>query len=414
MKSFRVVVLLLLSINAKAADPVTTSMAVGEVEKALSNVVDEARSAGDFLLVRTAQEMLFMLDAFKQTNSDLMNTAFDGIGKERRQFIQGVQDATGDIRAGLDDSIERAESIVEQVNQMVQKVTFDDYPLLFRYRGSIVPPYQASDVRLRLKGTNFTEKTAKLIVGNKSYLAVALTSQELQFTIPREDLTHGENDISYLPARFEVDYETGGFFGFFTNAKTVQYDIELVLLPENLGAIEISYDRIGSQRRENVLASQWFHNGRSGCKGFAITVSNEGRRFDTSKSTVTRNSGNSRGVGKNIQIRDVGLSMDICVSRGTFDKDNGYAHYDFRAVEYWFEHTRTPIVQTLTLKWRDEIAENIGSNIENVLLKFTDFTGRTTIHTPSSNSLSKYGNISFDDQGIVIFRPQIPDKLDIL
>lgn len=414
MKHFIMAVLLLLSINTKAADPITTSMAVGEAEKALVNVVDEARSAGDFLLVRTSQEMLFILDAFKQTNVDIMNTAFDEIGKERRQFIQGIQDATGDIREGLDDSIKRSESIVEQVNQMVQKVTFDDYPLLFRYRGAIVPPYQSDDVRVRLKGTNFTERTAKLIVGNKVYLATAPNSQELQFTIPREDLKHGENDISYLPTRLEVNYETGGFLGFFTNTKIAQYDIELVLLPENLGAIEISYDSIGSQRRENVLASQWFHNGRSGCGGFAIAPSNEGRRFDTSKSTISRHSGNSRGTGKNIKIRDVGLSMDICVSRGTFDKDNGYAHYDYRAVEYWFEQTRTPIVQPLKLKWRNEIAENIGTNLENVLLKFTDFTGKTTIHTPSSNPSSRYGNISFDDQGIVIFRPQVPGNLDIL
>lgn len=415
MKYVLVVVLLLsIPLPSRATDPITTSIVVGEAEKALVNVIDEARSAGDFLLIRTAQEMLFMLDAFKQTNLEIMNTTFDEIGEERRQFLQGIHNSTREIKEGLDDSIERSEGIVDQVYQMVQNITLDDYPLLFRYRGAIVAPYQSHSIRVRLQGTNFTERAAKLTVQDKVYLATTPTSQELQFNIPREDLIHTENDISYLPASFEVNYETGGFLGFFTDTEVAKYDIELILLPKNLGTIEVSYDKMGSQRKENVLADQWYGNGRSGCKGFGITPSNSNRRFDTSKSTVTRHSGNSRGNGKNIKIRDVGISMDICFSRGTFDKDNGYAHYNYRAVEYWFEQTRTPMNQSLRVSWKDDISENIGTKVENVVLKFTDFTGKTGIHTPSSNPSSKYGNIAFDDQGIIIFRPKVPEKFSIL
>lgn len=400
--------------SALAVDPLTLGLAIGQAEKSLNSVVDNSREAGNFLIARTAQELLFLLDSFEASNKELLKTAFKLLSQERRQFIGSIEKAISDLNNGVVTSLDRSERLVDQTYQLVKDVTFDTYPTIFRYRGSVVVPGYTADIRVRIRGANLSHGQPYMLLGGKSYAAVRSTTQDLIITIPRSEFRHDEQEITYKSGKLSVTYESGGFLGFFTNESTAVYTIDLIVLPNNLGNASITYETLGMARHERVISGEWHHNGSSGCRNFNLAPAAVGRRFDPDRSTITRTSGNSRGKGQDISIRDTAVIMNICVSRGQFDKDDGFAHYRISVLEYWDEPTVTPSSKVLNIGWIKDNTVTIGTNVDKVILTITDFTGRETKHTPSSNPSALYGEASFDDQGVIIFRPKIPSDLAIL
>jgi hypothetical protein len=395
-------------------DPLTLGAAITQIEKSLNSIVDNSRESGDFLIARTAQELLFLLDSFEASTEKVLDKTFNSISEERRQFIGGIQSAIDDLNKGVVTTLDRSERIVDQAYELVKDVTFDTYPTLFRYRGSIVVPDDPSDIRIKVRGANLTYGEPYFKIRDEKYPVTRSTTQDLVITIPRNKLSHDESKIIYDSGKLNISYKSGGFLGFFTDEKSVTYDIEMLILPKKLGSASMQYDALGSEQKEKIYAGEWSHRGGSGCRSFSQSPSAKGRRFDPDRSTITRHSGNSRGEGRGIAIKDTGMTMAICVDRGRFDRDDGFAHYRYKFVEYWTENTNTPMTKDLSAGWRVDSTATIGTNVDKVLFTFTDFTGKSSKHTPSSNPKARYGEVSFDDQGIVLFRPSIPSELTAL
>ena len=336
------------------------------------------------------------------------------MSQERRQFIRGIEKAVNDLNQSVVTTLDRSERMVDQTYQLVKDVTFDSYPTLFRYIGSVIVPGQTADIRVLIRGANLSHGQPYLILDGKSYPAIKPTMQDLIITIPRSVINHDKNDITYKNGKLNITYEAGGFLGFFMDEKTVVYDISLIILPKHLGSASIQCEMLGTARRERIYTGEWSHRGRSGCRNFSQVPAASSRRFDPDRSSITRHSGNRRGEGRNITKKDTGMSMAICVRRGTFDKDDGFAHYRYSFLEYWTEPIVTPVSKMLTVGWLKDSTVSIGRNVDKVLFTFTDFAGRETKHTPSSNPNTPYGQVSFDDQGIILFRPIIPSDLAVL
>jgi hypothetical protein len=414
MSAFTGLILLFCAKSVLSVDPLTLGVAIDQAEKSLNSVVDNSREAGDFLIARTAQELLFLLDSFEASNQKLLKTAFELVGQERRQFIGGIEKAIGELNTGVVTTLDRSERVVDQAYQLVKDVTFDTYPTIFRYRGSVVVPGQTADIRLSIRGANLSHGQPYLVLDGKSYPAERPTTQDLIVTIPRSVISHDDNSIIYKNGKLIISYESGGFLGFFTDEEKASYDIGLIVLPNNLGSASITYDVLGTARRERTYTGEWSHRGGSGCRSFSQAPAAQGRRFDPDRSSITRHSGNQRGEGRSITIRDTGMSMAICVSRGLLDRDDGFAHYRYSFLEYWTEPTATPSRKELKVAWLTDGTATIGTNVDKVILTFTDFTGKETKHTPSSNPAAQYGEISFDDQGVILLRPKIPRDLAAL
>lgn len=402
--------------NALAVNPLTLGGAILQAEKSLNSVVDNSRQAGDFLIARTAQELLFLIDTFEASNERLLKMAFKSVSQERRQFIGGIEKAIVDLNHGAVKTLNRSERVVDQAYQLVKDVTFDTYPTIFRFRGSVVVPGETADIRLRIRGANLSHGQPYFVLDGKSYAALKPTTQDLVVTIPRSVVTHEEKKIAYKNGKLKITYNAGGFLGFFTEEKTVTYDISLIILPKHLGSISIQYDVLETTHREKLYTGEWHHQGRSGCKDFRQTPAAKGRRFDPDRSSITRRAGSSRGKGESITIKDTVMSMKICVSRNPWnlDKDNGFAHYVYRFVEIWTEPTVTPTSTAISADWLIGATATIGKNVDHVLVTFTDFTDNATNHTPSHNPLASYGKITIDDQGIILFQPIIPGDLAAL
>jgi len=211
-----------------------------------------------------------------------------------------------------------------------------------------------------------------------------------------------------------LPYESGGFLGFFTNEKEVVNEIAFIVLPKTLGQATVQYEVTGTERKEIIETGDWHDNAPTGCRSFGHALAAEGKGFDADSPHVGRYSRNSYGERRGMTTRDADVFMVICVSRDVSDENDQTEPYRYKIVEYWDEPTRTSTIKEQKVDWRAESKVSIGNNVDNLLVTFTDFSGRETKHTPSNNPRAPYGQVSFDDSGIVVLRPVIPTYLPAL
>ena len=103
--------------------------------------------------------------------------------------------------------------------------------------------------------------------------------------------------------------------------------------------------------------------------------------------------------------------MKICADPEVADENGRVKSFRYKIVESWLEPTRTHTATERKLDWHADSKITIHKNSDKVLVTFTDFSGRETKHTPSNNPKAPYGEVSFDEPEMVLFRPIIPAYL---
>ncbi len=396
-------------------ESVTVGMIIEQSRATLTSIIEEAEQSGDFLLSRTGQESLLLLDAFEDKNSALLDTAFDKVKGERRQFLVGAQHTVDMLDKGRIDTLARSESMVDQLYQLGQDITFRNYPVVFRYRGTVVSPIVDTDyIRVRIKGANLHVGQPYLSIADDHYPAKRISTQELLIEIPREKLPKPQHLITSFDGELILFRKTGGFLGLFKKMSEVHYQLNFLTLPEEIGKAAVTYRLLETETMQNTLSGEWSHHGRNGCESNAMTPSAPDRRFDLKKSRIWRHSGNSRGHGDNIVIRTTGASMKICVSRRLEDRDDGFAHYKYELVETWDVPKSSVMESTDTISWDKDLSLPLGSEVEEVIVTVYTFWGGELAFTPSSSPANKYFTVTFDDQNILIIRPRIPNFISEL
>ncbi|MEO1476208.1 MAG: hypothetical protein AAFS13_07480, partial [Pseudomonadota bacterium] len=335
---------------------------------------------------------------------------------ERREFMDAIEDTVDAIGAGRADTLTRAEGLVDQLYQLGQDVTFRGYPVVFRYRGTVISPIADTEMlRIRIQGANLRHGDPYLEFNDNQYRAVRTGSQSLLIEIPRDDLPEPSQLITSSIGSLVLFRKTGGFLGLFRTTREVRYDINFLTLPRTLGTVDVQYDSTSQVRRENIIPEfEFAHNGTSGCRSFARRPATPERRFDVERSSIHRHSGNSRGDGRDISITSEGVSMRICVSRRTLDRDNGFAHYRVNLVEYWYEDEIKNHSASSELSWASDTAIALGDRVSEVIATVTTFNGSQQIMTPSSTPLETFYSVDFDDQNVLIVRPRVPAVWDQL
>lgn len=396
------------------------SLLVGQIidqsKDALIEVIEEGEESADYLTVRAAQETLFLIDAFQDRNADLLDKTFTEVRGERRAFIGGIGSTIEALEFGRADTLTRAEGVVDQLYQLGQDITFKGYPVVFRYRGTVISPILNTDkLRVRIQGANFKHGKPYLEFNSNTYEASRTGSQSLLVEIPREDLPRPDSLISSQSGELVLFRKAGGFLGLFRSTKEVRYKINFLTLPNSLGSVDVEYTSSSSVRRENIIPEfEFAHSGSRGCRPFSRRPATPERRFDVDRSSIQRHSGNGRGEGRNISVTSEGVSMSICVDRGRFDRDDGFAHYKVNLVEYWYEDEETAVRKNADLSWTSDTAINLGDNVGNVVATVRSFNGAEQIITPSSAPSTLFYRAEFDDQNILIIRPTVPDVWDRL
>lgn len=395
----------------EVAKGAATSVVIDQLFGSLNGLVDNARQSGDFLAMRAAQEALYVLDAFKATNSELLDQAFDAIGKERQAFLNDVNRIVGQIEAGRVDTLERLQQTGDQFDRLTRDVTFKEFPVLFRYRGSVVTPGETTDIRLVVEGHRLTRGEPYLTFRGKQYPA-KIDGEALRFDLPRALFVAAADKPNFEEASLTVENREGGFLGWFQTVSQKEYNLSLVTLPKTVATVTLSYNEISAVPQERAFQEEVSHNSSSrnwNCRPFVYSPAAGDRRFDVTRSSVQPHSGNSRGQLRNPQVRDVGISFELCARRGTFDGDNGFRHAIVRYVEVWTTSQSQPQTVSEQLSWTASTTVRMPADFNGLTIDVRDFNGVSRTVTEAGGITGRFASVRYDAESrVVIVDPLAP------
>ncbi len=413
------ILLMLFTYNVNAqVEGTLTGFATGEVIKQLGDqakgIIQQAEQSGDFILKRSSQEVLYMLDAFEAANENLLNKSFDKIGKERRAVLNKMIEVTNSLQSEVDLTLNRAEQILDQLNILVRDVTFKKYPVIFRYRGGIVVPGNTQKIRITIDGANLNRLSKpRLTFRGEEYIANQL-GESIFFELPKSLFSANTDTFKSEIGKLSIEHKYGGFWGMFEKIKITKYDLNIITLPSQLGKAKLSYKREVIEKKEKVYSGEVSHNSsrRSwDCRSFAFSPSTSNRRINPDRSWVRKHHGNSNGQLRDVSIRDVGISFRICARRRIWDRGNGFRHAKYYYVEEWTETKFEDMNVSNSFDWIEDIVLKTEGNSKDFLVEIELFTGKKVALT-SSGIASKYLSVIFDnDQNLVILKPIIPSDI---
>jgi hypothetical protein len=396
---------------------VGTGLMIEQLADKLNGLIEQAEQAGDFLAKRAAQEASYVLEAFERANTSLLEKAFEEIGQERQAILNQINHTADDIENGRIDTLDRLEGTTDQIDRLVRETTFKQTPVIFRYRGSIVAPGETQDVRSIISGYRITQGAPHIIFRGQRYEA-RKDGENLRFELPRSLFVPEYGHIRSEDATLVLEGREGGVLGMGAKPVNVEYDINIVTLPQHVATIKITYEAEVSQMQERVVPISENHNSSSrdwNCRSFAYSPATADRSFDVERSYVRRGAGNRRGQLRNVSIRDVGISFQICAKRRRHDRDNGFRHAVGRYVEVWTTETKEPRTKLGVLKWTENTPIPVEDPIERLLVKVTDFARVVHTVTASGGRAGRYAAVRYDaDSKVVIVDPVIPNHMGAL
>ncbi|HYC75179.1 hypothetical protein [Brevundimonas sp.] len=402
--------------------PVAGSLATGavvdQIADRLNEALDKATANGDFLAMRASQEALYVIDAFKKANQELLDDAFDRIGDERRALLNGLRETTRAIEEGRIDTLQKLQDTGDQMDRLVRDSTFKRQPVVYRYRGSIVTPGETQDIRLTVSGYRLTTDQPYLLFRGQRYPAIE-EGDTLRFELPRNLFTADPARLKSETATLVLFARHGGFLGIGEKTREERTNINLVTLPGQLGSVDVQYTEIATVRREQPFVREESHrkSGYGGwdCRSFAHNPTRADRRFNPDRSSVRQGSGNSNGRLQDVSVRDSGISYRICARRRQWDSGPGYRHAHVNAVEVWNETENRPRAATQPLTWTTDAVFPIPEDNSGLLIKVTDFTGVQRVVLASGGDAGRYATVTYDpDSDAVLVRPKVPADLNAL
>lgn len=396
----------------------TTGVVIDQIADRLNEALDKATANGDFLAMRASQEALYVIDAFKKANQDLLDDAFDRIGDERRAVLNGLRQTTEAIEEGRVDTLQKLQQTSDQMDRLVRDSTFKRQPVVYRYRGSIVTPGETQDIRLTVSGYRLTTDRPYLLFRGQKFPAFE-EGDTLRFELPRNLFEADPSRLKSETATLVLFARYGGFLGIGQKTREERTSINLVTLPGQLGSVDVQYTEVATVQRERPFVREDSHR-RSGhggwdCRHFAYNPTAADRRFDPDRSSVSQGSGNSNGRLEAISVRDVGISYRICARRRYWDNGPGYRHAHLNAVEVWEETENRPHSATQPLTWTSDSVFQIPDRNSDLLITVTDFTGTRRVATAAGGEAGRYASVNYDpDSDAVLIRPRIPADLNAL
>lgn len=409
------------SSNAQVAEitgSLTTGLVINEISDKLNGLIDNARRSGDFLAMRAAQEALLVIDAFEQANQRTLNLAFDRIGRERQAILNSLRQTALDIENGRIDTLAKLQESGDQLDRLVRDATFQKTPRLFRYRGTIINPDESSEVRVFVNGYRINQKIPALLINGQRFEA-KVEGEDLRFILPRDLF---QSDPGALLSEFGtlvLHRQSGGFLGIGAKWDEVRYDLNFIILPSQVGNIEVSYSFEKEQPRSETRELEEFRRkyGYGGweCHPIAFNPSVSKRRFDPARSSVLEGSGDSNGQLRNVQVRDVGVSFELCVRRPYTASGPGFRHAHVTLTEVWNELERLEQRSDAELGWLSNVAIPVEANAKELLITLKDFTGASRTTSASGGMLGRYANVVYDrDSNVVIVNPVLPVSINAL
>lgn len=398
---------------------ITVGAAIDQIKGALDDAIRQACAEADFAVAKAALEAKTVIGAWEQSNGDILEELFSGIGHQRRKTLDGaleVLDEADDDAQGL---AEQAEDITASVAQMTANLPLGDAAYITAVSPRVILP-TAGDVVLRVTGVNLDRGEISIRLPDGSEAAKNLISATLaEFMIPKQHLQFGNKGISLVRLKTSWTKPLWWFFG----RQPMTGSLDLALLPATLGVASIKEGLVPETRREIVRYR--VHVGEY--RGKDRTIKEVAKPLSGYKWLATKQAefAVQQGHGEAASCHPTpvwsestedGIVVSARVNRrrtlGTPDGD-GYVNCDLSGPVYRDVQVEAPLAASppITLTWTADASFSVPANIKSATLLVETFDGRSYQLT-TSGSAGPFVSVVYDrEAGKIFLRPRIPSGL---
>lgn len=395
---FILLTFLSLMYRSQVATALTTRAALDELSKTLTQTVDQAMDRADYSVASAAMKALSVLDAWKETNSDLLDKAFTSLDAKSRDTFSRMEALSNDINSHVEGYLDSAKELTVRANQITENlITSKKRSFILDYSPKVIFPTLKKTVLFTISGVNLDKAKAKYKLKNGQYINLDIQGPtKASFELPVSELTFDIQSPQVF--KLELEHETkDGSFLFIPYYAHVKRTLLISSLPSNFGNFEINGIRTfnseerkmyevdaGEFRATNsnvwkmanpLVGFRWdLRNGEQARKDFAVTsYGGEAARCEN----IMWGDSNEHGIS--IQARCDRINK---LSLGGWWHGPGHINCGVKGPVYKIVEKNEPIAANSgIIKWNIDQLIDIPGDLTSFQLKVKMYDGKERIIT---------------------------------
>ena len=426
-----VFIFLLLPLVAKAQLGVTSGIATGviidRIKKGLNEVVDESLDRADYSVAQAAIQALGVIDAWKDANKELLNTAFDRLDATTKNMFSETASLVNQVDKKVKDNLEIARQITENANQISESIPFaDKRSFILRYAPTVINPSIQDKVLIKIRGVNLDKSEPKVYLKDGSLVDMKIVGpQEINFWLPLTELNIDKNKSQTHEIIITHKTRDGNKLLIKPKYKEVKRTLLLGTLPKIVGTYKLTAVRSFEKEERRIETVNMGRFSGTNKNVFKVAQAPSGYRWDLRKGIEARkdfqiittgggekgrcqvivwNGSNEHGIKGQARCDQIRQIKNFSVRWKA-----GYIHCGIRGPIYRMLPTTkniTPIEGEI--KWNKDLVITIPNDVTSFELKLSLYNGVDKAITNSfSNDLIQVTK----EKGKVIIRSTPPQNL---
>lgn len=399
MRQITFIIVLFISFQVTPqAEVITTKLALNEIQKSLNETINQAMDRADYSVAQAAIQALSVLDAWKETNSDLLDKAFSEIDSNSRNLFSRMESISNEINNGFSNHLENADELVVKANQITENLpTSGKRSFILDYSPKVIYPTSDETILFTIKGVNLDKSEAKYKLQNGNYIELNIlgpTRASIQLPVSEISFDHNKPNTALL----EIEHETrdGSYLFIIPAYDDVKRKLLVSCLPIEAGKYELNGTRNYEKEDRRMYTSnagrfeatnsnvnkmanplegyRWdLRNGEESRKEFKVVTTGGGEKGRCQ--IINWNASNEHGISIQArcdEIREVS-------ARGIRWKP-GYIHCGVEGPVYKMVSTTEPIAKSSgILNWNIDKSIPIPNNLESFQLRIKSYDGKERI-----------------------------------
>jgi hypothetical protein len=388
----------------------------------MNGAIEGARHQGDLFTWGLFQHGLDLLDAWKTTNKDLMNTAFGKLDDSTQHMFNQMDALVEKVTQNKEITFDEIKDVTAQWSQTLAGLPLSNASIdVLDYKPRVIVPFGENTIELTIVGPNISNANAELTDQNGIKLALQKSkAYELLLRLKRESLPFEDKNSEWVTYKLNFDKEPTALF----EREPTQRDLQVWLLPKRLAHYKLETVVSVAYVDKSTFVAHPSGKGKDSAYDYAVPVpaqlQKDGWRIDITKLKSLKgrewitdrggDHGHCSGIRENTLTENGFIFfMDLGHKTGTFGKkSDAYQNCEVTVPIYKTrdEDEKGPPIEG-DVSWNADTAIDLPRNLKSFKVTFSVFNGRDIIVTDTSNVPLSYLSV-LREGSVLIFRPNPP------
>lgn len=406
----------------------STSMTINQIKNGLQDLINKSLERADYSIAKASIQALGAIDAWKETNGDLLEKAFDELDEKSRNLFANASVLINQANQVGVNTLETSQQIIENANQITESITGSGKrSFILRYYPNVISPLVKDSVLITIRGVNLDRADVKVsLSNNKSIKTTALGPTEMRFWIPISEIHFDQNKHSTFEIKLNHKTRVGNRMIFWSKYENVDRTLLFGIPPMQVGNYTLDVTRSFNKEERRIHTQDmgkfegtnetiqkvanppngylWdLRDGISARSNFAIVSTGRGEAGRCRE--IIWNGSNEHGIIGSARCDEIRQ-----VNPGGVRWDDGYKHCGIRGPIYRLIPTTEKLEPTNGfIKWGEDQIIELPIDVSSFTLMIKLYNGEVRLIT---NSFSDDIIEVIREKNRLIIRSKIPSDLN--